>query len=183
MSQSVSQAPTEVLAGAECIHPAPAVAAAYDRLALALAERLQGQYPLLLPVMIGGMIPAAALAERLAEPLQLDYVHATRYRGATTGGELHWQARPSCPLAGRTVVLVDDILDEGVTLAALQRWCQQEGAARVLTVVLCRKAHGRATRAGADLVGLEVPDRYVFGAGMDYEGCYRNLPGIWALPA
>lgn len=171
-----------VLERSEVLHDAATVAAAYDRLAAAVTARLSDQAPLVLAMMVGGMIPAAELVRRLRFPFQLDYLHATRYRGATSGSTLQWLARPSQSLAGRSVLLVDDILDEGVTLKAVQAACAAEGAREVLTAVLTRKRHDRCV-AGvqAEFIGLEVPDRYVFGCGMDYKEWFRDLPEVRAL--
>lgn len=174
--------PEQVLARSELLHDATAVGLAYDRMAAAITARLADREPVVLGMMLGGLIATAELAQRLRFPLRLDYLHATRYRGATRGSELHWVARPAQALAGRSVLLVDDILDEGVTLAAVIEACQRQGAQEVLSAVLVRKRHGRALPGvRADFVGLEVPDRYVFGCGMDWHECFRNLPELRAL--
>jgi hypoxanthine phosphoribosyltransferase len=184
MRRATGNAPDleRVLARSEVVHDAAAVAAAYDRLAAAVTARLSGEAPLVLAMMVGGMVPTAELVRRLRFPFQLDYLHATRYRGATSGRELRWLARPTQPLAGRCVLLVDDILDEGVTLAAVQAECAAQGAREVLTAVLTRKVHDRGV-AGvrAEFIGLDVPDRYVFGCGMDYKEWFRDLPEVRAV--
>jgi hypoxanthine phosphoribosyltransferase len=174
--------PAEALARSDVLHDRAAVAAAYDRLAADIERALGARDPLLLCVMVGGLMPAAELARRFGFPFQLDYLHATRYRGDTRGAALEWRARPSLPLAGRCVLLVDDILDEGVTLRAVAADCRARGAAEVRIAVLVKKDHARRV-AGveADFVGLRVPDRYVFGCGMDYREYHRNLPEIRAL--
>ncbi|MGB0712763.1 MAG: hypoxanthine-guanine phosphoribosyltransferase [Gammaproteobacteria bacterium] len=156
---------------------------AYDRMAEKITARIGERLPLVLCVMNGGLLPAGALVARLHFVLQLDYIHATRYRGETRGAEdLHWRKMPDLPLADRTVLIVDDILDEGLTLHAIKQWCTEQGAADVLTAVLCEKRHDRnLTGTQADFVGLEVPDRYVFGSGMDYREHLRNAPGIFAV--
>ena len=117
-----------VLSEADLIWTLEQVEAACDEMAEAVRETLADRNPLVLSVMLGGMIPAAYLLTRLDFPLDIDYVHATRYRGETTGADLHWRARPSTPLTGRTVLVVEDILDEGLTLAAVLDWCRDEGA-------------------------------------------------------
>jgi hypoxanthine phosphoribosyltransferase len=179
---TVQPDPKQVLARSELLHDAAAVAAAYDRMAAAISARLADAEPVVLGMMLGGLIPTAALATRLRFPLHLDYLHATRYRGGTRGSELHWVVRPAAALAGRSVLLVDDILDEGVTLAAVIEACQRQGAREVLSAVLVRKRHDRAVPGlRADFVGLEVPDRYVFGCGMDWHERFRNLPELRAL--
>jgi len=171
-----------VLARSVVVHDAAAVAAAYDRMAAAITARLADQAPLVLAMMVGGLVPTAEIVRRLRFPFQLDYLHATRYRGATTGAKLRWVARPSQPLAGRCVLLIDDILDEGVTLAEVQAECRSLGAREVLTAVLTHKQHDRGLPGiGAEFIGLEVPDRYVFGCGMDYKEWFRDLPEVRAL--
>lgn len=168
---------------AETIHDTAAVRAALDRMAAEVTQRLADANPVVLAVVMGGLLPAAWLTERLGFPFEMDYIHATRYRGATRGAELHWQARPRTLLEGRRVLLVDDILDEGVTLAGVADECRRLGAAEVLTAVLTEKQHDRnRTGLRADIVGLTVPDRYVFGCGLDYKHYWRQLPAIYALP-
>lgn len=169
--------------GAERVCGEAEVEAALDRMAGEMSRRLAGRHPLLLTVMTGGMVPAVWLSTRLDLLHQLDYVHATRYRGATRGGRIRWLARPRLPLAGRSVVVVDDILDEGVTLDAIMDYCREAGATEVLSAVLVRKRHDRAVPGLApDFLGLEVEDRYVFGCGMDYAEHFRGLRAIYALP-
>ncbi len=154
---------------------------ALDAMAEAISARLGDCDPLLLPVMHGGLVPAGQLLPRLRFPLRVDYIHATRYRERTYGTDLQWVRHPTEPLAGRHVLLIDDILDEGYTLAALIDWCRSQGATEVLTAVLVYKTHGRGAGLKADFAGLAAPDRYLFGYGMDYGGYWRNAPGIYAL--
>jgi hypoxanthine phosphoribosyltransferase len=143
---------------------------------------LAGERPVFLTVMHGALIFAGQIALAIRTDLEFDYVHATRYRGQTVGNELHWLREPQVSLEGRTVLLVDDILDEGHTLKAVRDACRAKGAGRVLVVTLCTKQHDRrAEGIVADFNGVELPDRYVFGYGMDYYEQARNLPGIYAL--
>ncbi len=172
----------KVLEDAELLHSERAVEAALDAIAEGVTARIAGHNPLLLCVMTGGVVPAAALFTRLRFPIQFDYLHATRYRGGTTGSELKWICPPSQSLTGRTLLVVDDILDEGLTLAAILDYCRGQGAEAVYSAVLVEKHHDR--RVGglqADFVGLHVEDRYVFGCGMDYHGYLRNVTGIYAV--
>jgi hypoxanthine phosphoribosyltransferase len=170
------------LAHADCIHEEPALKAAIARLGDEIDVALDGGPAVFVTVMQGALPFAGQLATAIRSPLVFDYVHATRYRGATSGGELAWIKRPATPLAGATVLLVDDILDEGHTLKAIRDFCLAQGAARVLLAVLCEKRHGRCVPdLAADFVGVEVPDRYVFGYGMDYHEQGRNLPAIYAV--
>lgn len=171
-----------VLHNADLLYPAEAVVVALDQMAAAITARLQDRDPLVLVVMNGALIPAAQLFTRLDFPLQIDYVHATRYRSGTRGGELDWIVRPRFPLQGRVVLVVDDIFDEGTTLKAILEHVRQGGAREVYSAVLVNKVHSRKEPGLAvDFIGLEVGDRYVFGCGMDYQEYWRNLPDIYAL--
>lgn len=174
---------TALLARCECLIPPAEMQAAYDRLADGINARLAGRLPVVIALMNGGLVSAGQILPRLGFPLELSYLHATRYRGATTGGALKWLAQPDIELAGREVLLVDDILDEGHTLAAVREWCLDAGADRVWIAVATDKRHERKVPGlQADFCGVSVPDRYIFGEGMDYHGYFRNLPGIHALP-
>ncbi len=158
------------------------VAAALDRMAAEIEAAVAGQDPLLLCVMTGGLVAAGELFTRLDFPVQLDYLHATRYHGTRGGEELKWITPPSQPLTGRTLIVVDDILDEGLTLAAILRYCREQRAQAVYSAVLVEKDHERKhPDVQPDFVGLQVADRYVFGYGMDYHGYWRNLKGIYAV--
>jgi hypoxanthine phosphoribosyltransferase len=173
----------EIRDEAVMLHGPEAVTAALDRMAGEITAALDGTLPIVICVLNGGIIPTGHLLTRLAFPLETDYLHATRYRGKTTGErEIAWLCKPHLSLRERTVLLVDDILDEGHTLKAISEYCRDSGAARVYTAVLVEKHHERRV-AGmtADFTGLAVEDRYVFGFGMDYKGYLRNLNGIFTL--
>lgn len=168
-----------VAARAELLVSPQVMADAIDRMAEAITARLAGADPLVLCVLSGGVVATGLLLPRLPFQLRLDYVHATRYRGTTQGGEIQWRYRPSDSIRGEQVLIVDDILDEGVTLEAVARACEEDGAAGVHTAVLVAKH--RPHRREADFVGMEVPDRYLFGYGLDYKGYFRNAAGIFAV--
>jgi hypoxanthine phosphoribosyltransferase len=132
--------------------------------------------------MIGGLVPTAEITRRLAFAFELDYLHATRYRGATEGGGLIWKRQPPAELAGRHVLVIDDILDEGHTLVAIRKALAEFKPASLKVAVLAEKLHARrATGAHAEFIGLAVEDRYVFGCGMDYKEYWRQLTAIHAL--
>lgn len=174
------------LADAELIHDRDTLEAAISRMADEIHRDYDGdERPVFLTVMHGGLPFAAQLSlaiGALGLDLEFDYLHATRYRGATSGGELVWKHRPATPLRGRKVLLVDDIVDEGHTLKAVRAWCLEEGARDVRIAALAVKRHGRCVDGiSADYVGVDVPDRYVFGYGMDFHEQGRNLPAIYAL--
>lgn len=167
-------------ADAEVIFDEKTVQAAVDRVGDEICARLAEAYPLVLCVMTGGVVFCGQLLTRLQFPLDFDYLHATRYGAENEGGKLAWRAAPWKSVKGRTVLVVDDILDEGITLAAVRHSLLQQGASEVLVAVLADKAHGRPKPIAADFVGLSVPDRFVFGCGMDAGGAWRNLPAIYA---
>lgn len=173
----------QVYHDADCIYTESQVSKAVDRLAREVTASIGDQDPLILCIMNGGLVVAGQLLPRLTFPLQLDYAQLSRYRNNTTGGELEWKVHPQTPLAGRTVLIVDDILDEGDTMSALAEACHSEGAQRVQTLALVEKHHERKSQPTfeADFIGLETPDRYLFGYGMDYQGYWRNAPGIYAV--
>lgn len=171
-----------IQASAECIYDAATVRLTLDRMAIDISSAMADSLPVILCVMNGGLIMTGHLLTRLTFPLEIDYLQATRYQGKTDGSEVEWICQPRLPLQGRTVLVVDDILDEGNTLAAVLEYCRQAGATRVFSAVLVTKLHDRLVKGiTADFVGLEVEDRYVFGFGMDYKGYLRNLNGIYAL--
>lgn len=171
-----------VLRKAELLFTPAQVQSALDRLAAAVTTRLEHRDPLVLIVMNGAFIPAAQLVSRLQFPLQVGYLHATRYRSGTQGGEINWIARPCPAVAGRVVLVVDDIFDEGDTFKAIIDEMRLQGAMETYSAVLVNKRHDRKVAGLAiDFIGLEVPDLYVFGCGMDYKEYWRQLPGIYAI--
>jgi hypoxanthine phosphoribosyltransferase len=166
---------------AELIHDKEAMEASYASIAEQVSETLADSRPLLLPVMMGGLYFCGQLMSRLDFPLEIDYLHATRYRDKLQGDELHWPLEPSQKIVGRTVLLIDDILDQGITLNRITERVKEAGAIDVLSAVLCCKQCSREQEFDVTFRGVDVPDRYVFGCGMDYKGYWRNLPAIYAI--
>lgn len=166
-----------------CLHTCAEVEAALDRMAADMNERLADTNPVFLCVLVGGIIPLGNLLPRLNFPLEVDYVHATRYLGKTSGEALQWKAKHQKNLQGRTVVVVDDILDTGLTLQAVVNYCQAEGVKKVFSAVLVDKKEARLPDGikSADFVGLDVGNHYVFGYGLDYREYLRNARGIYAV--
>jgi hypoxanthine phosphoribosyltransferase len=168
--------------GARRVCSAREIARALQRMADAITADLAGDDPVVLAVMHGGAFAAVEICRRLHFPYELDFVHVTRYARSTRAGEIEWRVRPSAELTGRTVLVVDDVLDRGHTLRALRAELKKVGVARQLTAVLVvkRVANARA-RPKVDYRGVEVDDVYLFGCGMDYRGYWRGLPALYAL--
>ena len=181
MNATELQLAKDMLATADLIHPSEAVQAAVARVAAEITAKLEDTYPLLLCVMSGGVPFAGHLMTQLSFPLDFDYLHVTRYGQDTTGGALTWRSAPWTSVKGRTVLVVDDILDEGLTLAAIVERIRQLGAKECYTAVATDKLKGKKKPITADFVALTVPDRFVFGFGMDVRGAWRNLPAIYAM--
>jgi hypoxanthine phosphoribosyltransferase len=175
------ETPESVLAQAQELYSAQQVAGVLAGMADEIAAMLSAHNPLVLCVMKGAVVFAGQLMPLLRFPLSFDYIHATRYRDQTRGGELDWKFFPSELLRGRHVLVLDDILDQGLTLAAIRDRCLAEGARSFYCAVLLEKMISLPKPIVADFVGMRVPDRYVFGCGMDVNGMWRNLPGIYAL--
>jgi hypoxanthine phosphoribosyltransferase len=173
---------SDALANADLLHGPDELARLIADMGRQIDAALEGERPVFLTVMNGALIFAAQLALAIRTDLEMDYVHATRYRGATTGSDLHWLREPAVSLTDRVVLLVDDILDEGHTLKAVREDCYRRGARKVLIASLCTKRHDRVVEGiVTDFNGIVLPDRYVFGYGMDFHEQGRNLPGIYAL--
>jgi len=171
----------EFLKNSDLVSSADDVRAAIRRLAGEIDARLAGSYPLVLAVMGGAVVFAGQLLPLLSFPLDFDYIHATRYGPETAGGRLDWRVTPSEDVRGRTVLVLDDILDGGETMHAIRERLLALGAAEFFCAVLVDKTLARAKPIAADFVGLTIPDRFVFGCGMDAKGYWRNLPEIRAM--
>ncbi len=171
----------EVLARSKEIVTAETVQRSLDKMATEITAKLGEDDPVILVVMNGAIIPAGRLLSRLSFAFQIGYLHATRYTGKTVGNEVKWIAQPSVAVDGRTVLVIDDIFDEGTTLKAIVDELAPK-AKHLYTATLVNKVHDRKVpNFIVDFIGLDVPDAYVFGCGMDYHEYWRNLPGIWAL--
>lgn len=170
-----------ILDQAEEVCSAADVVAAVTRVAGEVTEQLGQRHPLVLAVMGGAVVFAGQLLPQLPFPLEFDYLHVTRYDDSNAGGALRWLAAPRGNIAGRTLLVVDDILDEGITLAAIKLRLLELGAAACYTAVFAEKDLGREKPIAADFVGVTLPDRYLFGFGMDVSGAWRNLPAVYAV--
>lgn len=170
-----------LLARSEQLLSSEAVDRAVVRVAGEITAALSEEQPLLLAVMRGAVVFAGQLLPLLRFPLEFDYLDASRYGTATRGGDLDWRVGVPAGVKDRTVLVVDDILDEGHTLAAIRHRLLDAGARRVLIAVFADKDLGKTKPVTADFVGTSLPDRYVFGFGLDVRGLWRNLPAVYAL--
>jgi hypoxanthine phosphoribosyltransferase len=180
MTISVQRA-RNILQQAELLCSAEQVQAALHKVAQQINAALADDHPLVLSVMGGAVVFSGQLLPLLDFPLDFDYVHVSRYGDARNGGAMHWKVEPRENVRGRVVLLLDDILDEGHTLAALCERVMALGAEKCYSAVFADKRHDRKKPIRADFVGMELPNRFVFGYGMDIEGAWRNLPAIYAV--
>ncbi len=171
----------QIATEADCLYTQAQVEQAIENIAQQINTELAGMNPVVLCVLNGGVIFAGLLLPRLAFPLQLDYIHLSRYGDNTTGQEVKYLAKPQREIKDRIILLVDDIHDEGITQKAIIHYCQEQGVKKVYSAMLVEKQHQRKVSQSAEFVGLTVPDRYVFGYGMDYKGYLRNRAGIYAV--
>jgi len=180
MNASIQHA-RAILQQAELLYSAEQVQAALQKVAQQINARLADSHPLVLSVMGGAVVFTGQLLPLLDFPLDFDYVHVSRYGDARQGGTMHWKVEPRENVRGRVVLLLDDILDEGHTLSVLRERVLELGADKCYSAVFADKQHGRKKPIHADFVGMELPNRFVFGYGMDIEGVWRNLPAIYAV--
>jgi hypoxanthine phosphoribosyltransferase len=171
----------KILRNAELVCTAEEVQVAIRKVAAEVTARLGEAYPLVLTAMGGGVFFAGQILPLLRFPLDLDYIHATRYGAGTIGASVEWRVAPPDGVRGRTVLVLDDILDGGNTMAAVRDRVLAQGAEAFLCAVLTEKVLPARKPIAADFVGLRLPNRFVFGCGMDARGHWRNLPEIYAL--
>ena len=171
----------QILLTADLIYSPETIEKTVQRLADEITETLSEQYPLVLCVMKGGVVFAGHLLPKLSFPMNFDYVQVSRYHNKTSGGETNWMVFPQDDLRDRAVLVIDDILDEGITLDEIRNKVLACGAQSFYSAVLVDKEIGKTKSFHADFVGLTLPNRYVFGFGMDIHGAWRNLPAIYAL--
>jgi len=172
---------TKILAEADTLVTEAECMAATARVAREIKEKLGGEFPLVLAVMGGATVFAGQLLPLLDFPLEFDYIHVSRYGDKLSGGKLNWKVEPKESVHGRIVLVLDDILDEGETMAAIRQRVLALGAKEFHSVVFCEKLIRKAKPLKPDFLGVTVPDRYVFGYGMDVSGLWRNLPAVYAL--
>ena len=176
-----SEEAEDILGAAERIFSATVVAQTVKRMAADITTKLSDEYPLVLCVMGGAVVFTGQLLPLLGFPLNFDYLHVSRYDNEIHGGEINWKVTPQENVKGRVVLVLDDVLDEGITLAAIRERVMSHGAAAFYSAVFAEKDIGQPKPIRADFVGVVLPNRYVFGFGMDIHGAWRNLPAIYAV--
>lgn len=177
-------APAGLPPDARLVYEAKEIERIIARMAGEIAADLAGRDPIVIPILLGGAFTAVRLTAHFDFPYEMDSVRLARYGDLRLGGKLHWYARPCLELDGRHLLLVDDVLDRGITLAAVEHELRRMNAASVSAAVLIRKRLARrADRPAVDYVGADAPDRFLFGCGMDLDGRWRGLPDLWALQA
>lgn len=170
-----------VLDNAEQLYSMAEIDSALDKLAAELTQDYAETDPLVLVVMNGALMTAGHLLPRLLFPLQLDYIHLSRYGNEIEGSEINWLHKPANDLKGRTVIIIEDIVDHGLTVQAVREYCEVSGAKTVVCTTLLDKQDIEKKGQVPEYIGMTVPNRYVFGFGLDYKGYWRNLPAIYAV--
>jgi len=171
-----------VIEHSTCLLDEAGVERMFAQLAQDINEQFHDKNPLLLCVMTGAVVAMGMLLPRLKFPLEIDYIHATRYQGQLVGKELIWKQLPTTALTDRVVIVVDDVLDEGVTMAMIKAFCLKQGAESCHSVVLVDKDLQRDKPITADFIGYQAGNQYLYGLGMDYKGYLRNVNGLYACP-
>jgi hypoxanthine phosphoribosyltransferase len=174
--------PADVDAAASLVYSAAEIDAIVERMATEIAADLAAQNPIVIPILIGGAFTAVRLTAHFEFPYDVDSVRVARFGPGRFGGKLHWYAKPCLDLNGRDVLIIDDVLERGYTLRAVEHELRRMNAASIRTAVLFRKQLDPALeRPAVDYVGADAPDRYLFGCGMDLDGRWRGLPALYAI--
>ncbi|MCF7971413.1 MAG: hypoxanthine-guanine phosphoribosyltransferase [Methylococcaceae bacterium] len=170
----------QVQKNAKLLHSEAEVEAAINVMAEKINSSLATLNPIILCVMNGGIVTAGKLMTKLNFPLTLDAINVSRYGNETSGSHINWLQKPASELKNRAILIIDDILDEGLTLKAIYQYCQEQGAKQIYSAVLIDKQINKPKPVQADFIGLTVADHYLYGYGMDYKGYLRNAAGIYA---
>ena len=175
------EAAKSLLLSSQCVADIEEIDHALSDMANKINLRFAESNPVILAVMTGAMVFAGQLLPRLSFPMEIDYLQVNRYGKNLTGGTICWRIEPQINLHGRSVLIIDDVLDEGITLDAACKKAFSLGASEVLTAVFINKQINTAKAIQADFIGIELPDRFLFGFGLDASGYWRNLPCIYAM--
>ena len=168
----------------EVLIPADEIRERIDRMAEEIAAAYEGRPVTVIGILNGCLIFMADLIRRIDLPLRVAFLTASSYRGETTSpGKLLIRDELLPDLAGKHVLLLDDILDTGKTLTRVVSHLLDKGAESVKVAVLLRKVDRQEVPFEPDFVGFSIPDKFAIGYGLDYNDEYRHLPFIGVLPA
>lgn len=173
----------KIKSSAEVIFTSKEIEEGLNKVASDINNDYQDKSPLVLCVVLGGITVFGHLITKLKINLEIDYIHATRYDGDVSGAEIKWKALPKTPLKNRDIIIVDDILDGGLTLKALHNYCYKQQATSVKSMILIDKINARHENGqkSAKYTALKTNSNgYLFGFGMDYYNYLRNINGIFA---
>lgn len=171
----------DILNKSQILYTADELSDKIKSIAHKIEAEIDGEIPLFLTVMNGGMFFAAELMKYIKKPFTADYIHASRYGDTTFGsGHISWYRQPNIEdVKNKIVYVLDDILDEGHTLAEIVRLLNHLGAKQCKLVVLVDKDLGIEKPIAADYTGCKAPNKYLFGCGMDIYGLYRQFDDIY----
>lgn len=158
--------------------PAAEIAARVAELGEALSADYRDRNPVLVAVLVGSLPLLADLVRAMTIPLEVDFLGLSRFG---EGGRIRIALDTAETVAGRHVVIVEDVTDTGLTLTVLRRMLEDRGAASVATVTLVDKIRRRLVDVPIEYRGFEVGDEYLVGYGLDWKGRYRNLGSLWAV--
>ena len=172
----------EILATSKCLMKQNEVEKLMRAMAKEIEIKLGDLNLVILTIMSGGLVPTGIFMKYFQSACELDYIHLTRYENQTTGGKIKWHRQPQKIVQDRNILLIDDILDQGITLETAMHECYNQGAKSVHTAVMVKKnIPCRSGIQNSDFYAFELPEEYLFGSGLDYKGYFRNLDGIYSL--
>ena len=158
------------------------IAKAVDRLASEIKRDYQGKQPLLIGVLKGSFVFMADLIRQLDLPLELDFIRLSSYGAAReSSGKVRVVQGVKTPIKGRDVLVIEDIVDTGITTSFLFDYLKRKKPASLKLCALTDKPSRRRVPVSIDYLGLSLPDKFVVGYGLDFDQRFRNLPDIYAL--
>lgn len=152
-----------------------------DEMGATLTAKYQDQFPVIVTVMTGAMVFSVDMIRRMKFKLSLDYVDVSSYDDGTTSGKVRLIKDLTYNIKNRPVIIMEDIVDTGHTLQFLAKLLKLRGAKSIEVCALLDKPARREVDFQADYVGFEVPNEFIVGYGLDYNGLYRNLPYVGVL--
>jgi hypoxanthine phosphoribosyltransferase len=158
------------------------IAKAVDRLAHEIRRDYQGKQPLLIGILKGSFVFMADLIRQLDLPLELDFVRLSSYGAARqSSGKVRVVQGVKTPVKGRNVLVIEDIVDTGITISFLLDYLKKKKPASLKLCVLTDKPSRRRVPVSIDYLGFTVPNKFIVGYGLDFDEKFRNLPHIYTL--